>query len=58
MENFNWKWLIGLVVQLGTAMGLIFGSDDAAMKNIGVGLLGSSIGQGVTAQSTLRNVLR
>ena len=54
MENFNWRWLVGLVVQLGTALGLIFGSDDASMKNIGVGLLGSSIGQGVTANTTFK----
>ena len=54
MENFNWKWLVGLVVQLGTALGLIFGSDDANMKIIGVGLVGSSSGQGVTANTTFR----
>lgn len=52
--NFDWKWLIMFLCQLGGGIAIVATQDDPSIRNLGVGMIGGAIGQGATANITAR----
>jgi len=50
----NHRWLVLFVAQCAVGVALVFFAPDSGAQDLGLVLLGSALGQGVTAQSTAR----
>jgi hypothetical protein len=51
--DFDFKWLVMFLIQLGGGIALVATQDDPSLRNIGIGMIGGAVGQGATANRTL-----